>query len=884
MQNGQDKKDVLPFFDRNIPSVPSDLQLSSLEGVILFQKAYIDFCQDVESQDCVRICRGYGALREAFVEHIRAEQPSDTSCVYDIGFLQNTPFSRAAKIIYKDARRNSRLTHACFATMHRMYCDKDDLFGLKHSNADLGVHLATYCLRHTSYSGKYDPVLAKYDPVHIFQHMKDRNPHWQPLSNEWGIVAEFLGKTDQYDRICELHEQIDKLRVDLTPTGQAIFVSLHLKFNNIQRADRYLQDIERQGGQLPMKVLVAAVDGFCRLLRAGHEQAATIKDRLIHYTQQLQSLTSSSGPDPPTTAARRAVMTSTFTLHGPKHVLQNHERQGSDHDVVFMINHMLRLQAGKLKLLETSDDALSLLNQVLVSLSAAMSDANDITYRTLMLALLDQGYVYPPSVEQSSDLPTESSPNKIRETQMLYDRLRSIGVFLGYKAVAPLLRAYCQAFVPSLSDAVKLVDNLLEDLRARPSSSLSGEDSQNVGTSIVFLINHACVRLRDPGPALQVISRLQQAGLTLWETAKPEIIRQLLPAAVTWREAFAIYQSVSLSHLGKGAGFDPGKGAAFEAYVSIIEQFRQLSCVDDKRSNNTKSDTQSPAPPEYLLAIVKDMQQAGCKVPNFLFVNILVHYSKRTNPSYEGVQATHDLLKNDANFEPDNRVVTALMMAYSRVGEPSVVFAIWDRLVATNHPVESHTLSVIFDTYGRYGRLHDARATFALARRMDAERLASGSTSQRAILMNKDAWDSYLECLARCGQLREAVDLLFGDMRRSLLEDAVVTDDLAGVSKNTSLDDLLVRQKTKPLLTRGGKLVGPDEKSFGVMLKFAARDSKLYQGRAFKSFRSKFSSSASSSSLWHKLLQRVKDECTWIYPTFRPKSNPKTPRRYSRRQ
>ena len=123
--------------------------------------------------------------------------------------------------------------------------------------------------------------------------------------------------------------------------------------------------------------------------------------------------------------------------------------------------------------------------------------------------------------------------------------------------------------------------------------------------------------------------------------------------------------------------------------------------------------------------------------------------------------------------------------------------------------------------------------------------------------MTKGAWDSWLECLARCGRLEEAIELVFGEMRRSIFREAISLHDL-DLIEEVSVTELIVRSTQAPIRDTKGNIIGPDSKTLSTLLKFAARERDRRQKR--------FTSSNRSTSIWHTLRNRIREELSWIYP------------------
>lgn len=144
-------------------------------------------------------------------------------------------------------------------------------------------------------------------------------------------------------------------------------------------------------------------------------------------------------------------------------------------------------------------------------------------------------------------------------------------------------------------------------------------------------------------------------------------------------------------------------------------------------------------------------------------------------------------------------VFTSLLEAYGRVGLPQSAMEVWNRMITSDVGVNSIALSVIFDNCGRLNRLSDARRIFAWLEH--SERVDE--------LMDKNVWHSWLECLCRCGALREALHYAFDLMEPALRKRAEVLQDQKRISRsfNTISDGLFMNQ--------------PDVKTFNLLLSFS---------------------------------------------------------------
>ena len=188
----------------------------------------------------------------------------------------------------------------------------------------------------------------------------------------------------------------------------------------------------------------------------------------------------------------------------------------------------------------------------------------------------------------------------------------------------------------------------------------------------------------------------------------------------------------------------------------------------------------------------------------------LDHYAKKSirylSPEWilnhqQIISGIHQALVERYGEDLDSNPVlfTSLLQAYGRVGLPQSAMEVWNTMITSDIGINSIALSVIFDNCGRLNRLSDARRIFAWLEH-----------SEKADeLMDKNVWDSWLECLCRCGALREAIHYAFHLMEPALRKRAEILQEEGKGSKLFSRND------------EGLSALKPDAKTFNLLLSFS---------------------------------------------------------------
>ncbi|SAM59373.1 uncharacterized protein UBRO_01087 [Ustilago bromivora] len=855
------------FFDRRafIPqtTLSSGKLKASYEIAAASRHATYNFRQAVGSRDPTQIIAVYENLIRAHQRH--ADDVSDSSShtvgPSDIGFpVRKADIQTAIRYLIQHAQREGSMEWRYVEACQQMFQDMSQTFGFRIGPTDLHRQLQACCLAERS---RIDPRVA-------FRQLRADYPDWRTTSVEWNIVISHFAQRKLYAQAIKVWQEMQKLGVEAEAALHNTMIRV-LTVNNAKEAEAHLHHLKQKQGELGIDTLTTAVEGLCKLISTGRakDREATMS-KLQSYASQLRQAIEALPSDAMEPSAWHTLLRYEAEVLGPTQALET-ARQASRSGVATSttLNVLLRAHVEEIRELQSSDEALELLDRVQSAIDPRRGvQPDDRCYNVLMLGLLDDLYAETALFDGDANffaadeaaarrcdrlLRTQPTPNQIREAQLLYDHVRSLSIPATPLLVTPLLQAYCEAFLPSLPSAMKLLKDMLDDrssalsISARKNSASSRRRPAQplmIGVKIIQLVLDACVRLRDISSACNLLARLLDAGVPISATHKTDVIGRLMGITTSWTEAFHVYRLLSrfptTSSSGRSTGLDE------RGYITTLENFRSLSFP-----SSTESDT-SVAPPEHLLAILADMRIAGYRPTPSIYTTILDYYSKTPTPSYLGVKATHEALQADIALEPDLPLMNALMNAYNRAEEPVMVLAIWDSLLATRQDIDGITLGVVLDTCGRFGLLSVARKALATVRRLEEDEGKRGRSA-----MTKGAWDSWLECLARCGRLEEAIELVFGEMRRSLFREAISLHDL-DLIEEVSVTELIVRSTQAPIRDTRGNIIGPDSKTLSTLLKFAARERDRRQKR--------FTSSNRSTSIWHTLRNRIREELSWIYP------------------
>lgn len=406
-------------------------------------------------------------------------------------------------------------------------------------------------------------------------------------------------------------------------------------------------------------------------------------------------------------------------------------------------------------------------------------------------------------VQIPGPIPTYT-PGQVHSATKLYWHFRKRGGVPDDALVHPLIVAHTSSFIPKLSDALAIYRDLCTSCEDHGTSRQDRVASITMSTYELLIA--ACARANDVIAMQSIVQDMSRDGTKLDHELRLKILMTCLHARQPLPAWFTVYESVrdTCSH---------GSPFSRQGWLTILDQFAKLS------------DVGIVVPPTMILHIIQDMQQFGM-APDVKVYTVLLDYIGRAYTRSrqqahtqdellvyrQAVLGLHRLLQHDARIQPDLHLITALMNAYNRVHLPMFVLELWKRLVIADTHVDPSCLAVFLDTCGRHGLMTDARRAWAWSRRHDA--------AHTPWPVNKDVWDAWIECLARCGALREAIDQTFTSMAADLSQhEHLLHVGTSGQSPDTQL--------------------GPDAKTIGMLLKFAIPDGPSLEAdrRTFLSLR-----------------------------------------------
>lgn len=329
-------------------------------------------------------------------------------------------------------------------------------------------------------------------------------------------------------------------------------------------------------------------------------------------------------------------------------------------------------------------------------------------------------------------------PQQASEAYALYREARTTWSIDPDAAVLqPLIEAHCAAFVPHVDRAW----SLLQEYIYTPPRSLWARLRRTprrpaVDLGLFYPLVMACARLHAIPQALEILQCMRELRLHVPPHASLTMTRQLIYACATWDEAEHIY------HVVHALG-----GWAQDTHAKLLTLVCRHTIQDER------------APPDLALQVLGDMRHAGFH-PSAQTYTVLLDYYAKVHPGLAGVRATHALIQRDVQLEPDLVLIHALMNAYNYAGAPAQVLGIWDSLVVLCHNasgstfMDDITVTIVCDTCGRAGLLDVMRRILDTVHEMNPA------------LMTKNVYDAWVECLARCGQLVEAMHVVLNEMRR----------------------------------------------------------------------------------------------------------------------
>ncbi|KNE88968.1 hypothetical protein PSTG_17580, partial [Puccinia striiformis f. sp. tritici PST-78] len=258
------------------------------------------------------------------------------------------------------------------------------------------------------------------------------------------------------------------------------------------------------------------------------------------------------------------------------------------------------------------------------------------------------------------------------------------------------------------------------------------------------------------------------------------LLAQLIPLAESREQAWWFYER--LSKLGKLTPqfFDQ----LLRDYLSLCE-----SPPSTRRSSEERIQALSMS---KLMSILDKMKASGIMIDNQTYSILLNHYSKvvKMNPRNLStrlqLERIHTLIKLDMNLEPDQHLIHQLFKAFSYNGLYEKAWSMWDQ-----HMASSSSMRSINSARGDMDQVYKKISNPSFATMFDlagfeSERYGDGRLNLRAIqgwkflvnhalcpssspkiisstssYLNKNLFDSWIECLCRSRRIEEALTLVF---------------------------------------------------------------------------------------------------------------------------
>jgi pentatricopeptide repeat protein len=339
-----------------------------------------------------------------------------------------------------------------------------------------------------------------------------------------------------------------------------------------------------------------------------------------------------------------------------------------------------------------------------------------------------------------------------------YCLARGRGVEVDINMVRQLIVDLCKLSPPRLSEAMELYNDLIN----AEANHANAPESRFIPTMILYKhLLPAAARTTPPAEsvAISLLNDMRSRRLKFDATTLTSLTILLMRSSTSHQTAFRAY--AHMYALDKQL-------LDRDAYAAIISAFINLSWPSSRL-----------APPNLFLEIVKDMRKAGFTPNAQVYTSLLHRYGanvqrrvdRLSSPdipvpeaeperwvveTLEAIQAIHTVIKLDPSVTIDVPLLNALMNAYNRVGAFAEAFEVWDELVerrAHEKPeLYAASINVALDACG-YSEAHvKAHRVWRWARRNN-------------LTVDRN-WDAWIECLARLGEMDEAVETVCGEMKR----------------------------------------------------------------------------------------------------------------------
>ncbi|KAF5323373.1 hypothetical protein D9611_005662 [Ephemerocybe angulata] len=213
-------------------------------------------------------------------------------------------------------------------------------------------------------------------------------------------------------------------------------------------------------------------------------------------------------------------------------------------------------------------------------------------------------------------------------------------------------------------------------------------------------------------------------------------------------------------------------------------------------------------------AIVKKMRQQGLTITGKVYTILLTQIGQlATKLNREGdpdtkfrddlvlaTRRTHDFLSLDARLSPDATLLTQLINTYQRLGCFGDAYRVWELMYLTGN-FNCVTVSNILDGCGWNKDVHTATIIWR-------------KLSRDGFTFDLHNWNTFVECLCRCGQLDMARKLVIQDLPQTGMKPSLETlNILRKFAKNARAEGEVLAQIQKRFPELYRKLVSSSSKS-----------------------------------------------------------------------
>ncbi|KAJ1030005.1 hypothetical protein NDA16_000918 [Ustilago loliicola] len=266
------------------------------------------------------------------------------------------------------------------------------------------------------------------------------------------MVISYLVRRDLHGQAIEVYEEMLDFGVEPEASLRNTMIRVNLAVGNVKDAEAHLEHMKQEQRQLGLDTLTTTVEGLCKLVSTGKvKDTDPMMAKLRTYASELRKAVEALPAGTRDSSSWRTLLRYEAIVLGPAHALET-ARQTSRSGVADFrtLNMLLRAHVEELKELQSSDEALELLDRVQSAIDPQRRiQPDDNCYNILMLGLLDNSGGESALLEEDVDLSPDDgtngstvrqprshpTPNQVREAQLFYDHIRSLGI-----PPTPLLR------------------------------------------------------------------------------------------------------------------------------------------------------------------------------------------------------------------------------------------------------------------------------------------------------------------------------------------------------------------------------------------------------------------------------------------------------------